>query len=315
MSSKLQGLVLTKSQAACLIAVRHGKDSKTKIAIDAKLDLRNAATALRMLTRLGLAQQGRTERWHTTGRGQTCRFKTVPDRARRNSDLPGPGVRRLLKLLDRPMRGHEIAEQLGLSRQRVHQLVVKLHAQGHVTFGNPDQPFWMVIRTGDKTPLLSRDEARVLSAVPRDYATTAVKIRLAVRMTETKVGQILERLTDSGFVEARTGLDGNQAYRLTATGLTHPQRGKAARNAQAPRLPVESDRVRTVLAAIDNAGSLRIKDARDALEIPHNSMNALMQYLKRKLLVQKTGSALDAPYCLTDKGYEVLAEITRRHAA
>ena len=84
------------------------------------------------------------------------------------------------------MRGHEIAEQLGLSRQRVHQLVVKLHAQGHVTFGNPDQPFWMVIRTGDNTPLLSRDEARVLSAVPRDYATTAVKIRLAVRMTETK---------------------------------------------------------------------------------------------------------------------------------
>ena len=105
MSSKVQGLVLTKSQAACLIAVRHGKDSKTKIAVDAKLDLRNAATALRVLTRLGLAQQGRTERWHTTGRGQTCRFKTVPDRARRNSDLPGPGVRRLLKLLDRPMRG------------------------------------------------------------------------------------------------------------------------------------------------------------------------------------------------------------------
>jgi Mn-dependent DtxR family transcriptional regulator len=97
--------------------------------------------------------------------------------------------------------------------------------------------------------------------------------------------------------------------------LTHPQRGKAARNAQAPRLPVESDRVRTVLTAIDNAGSLRIKDARDSLKIPHNSMNALMQYLKRKLLVQKTGSARDAPYCLTDKGYEVLEEITRRHAA
>jgi len=38
MSSKLQGLVLTKSQAACLIAVRHGKDSKTKIAIHAKLE-------------------------------------------------------------------------------------------------------------------------------------------------------------------------------------------------------------------------------------------------------------------------------------
>jgi hypothetical protein len=55
MTPKAQSLVLTKSQAACLIALRHGKDSKTGIARRAKLDLIKTATELRTLPRLGLA--------------------------------------------------------------------------------------------------------------------------------------------------------------------------------------------------------------------------------------------------------------------
>jgi hypothetical protein len=35
-----------------------------------------------------------------------------------------------------------------------------------------------VMRAGDKTCLLSRDEERVLSAIPQEYATDATKIRL-----------------------------------------------------------------------------------------------------------------------------------------
>jgi hypothetical protein len=44
-------------------------------------------------------------------------------------------------------------------------------------------------------------------------------------------------------------------------------------------------------------------------------MNALMQYLKRKHLVKKTGQEFNAPYSLTDEGHAALAEMTRRHAA
>src|SRR6266850_2349042 len=212
MTSRARKLVLTKSQAACLIALRRRKDSKTEIAIQAKLDLTKAANGLRALARLGLARQNQSKRWHTTTSGKACRFKIVPDRPRRNSGLPGPGALRLLQLLDRPMRGGEIAEKLGLSHQRVRQLVIKLHAQGRVSFGNPEKPFWIVMRAGDKTPLLSRDEERVLSAIPREYATNATKIRLATRMPENKVEQILERLIVSRFVEAFEGLQGNRVY-------------------------------------------------------------------------------------------------------
>ena len=171
------------------------------------------------------------------------------------------------------------------------------------------------MRAGKKTLLLSRDEERVVSAIPRGYATNATKIRLAARMPENKVGPILEGLITSRFVEALEGFKDDRLYRITGAGLNHPQRGQVSRQAQAPRPPVESDRVRKVLETILNSGALRIRDVMDELSIPRESINALMQYLKRKHLVIKIGQEFNAPYSLTDEGHAVLAEMTRRHAA
>jgi predicted transcriptional regulator len=315
MSLKARSLVLTKSQAGCLLALHRGKSSKSEIAIFAKLDLLQTAAALGVLMRLGLARQDRANAWHTTARGRTCRFEIVPDRPRRNSGVPGPGARRLLEALDRPMRGREIAEKLGVTYQRIHQLTIRLHAQGQVAFGDPDNPLWIVMRTGDKTPFLSGDEERVLSAIPPQYATNATKIRLAARMPENKVQQTLKRLIASRFVKASEGFPGNQLYRITASGLKHPQRDGSVHHAQAPRLPAESDRIRKVLSAILDAGALRIRDVTGILRMPHQSINALMQYLKQKHLVEKTGQEFNAPYSLTDEGRAVLAEMSLRHAA
>jgi Mn-dependent DtxR family transcriptional regulator len=315
MPLKARNLVLTKSQAACLVALQHRKGSKAEIAILAKLDLLKTAAALRVLMRLGLARQDRTKAWHTTARAKTCRFETVPDRPRQNSGVPGPGAQRLLEVLVRPMRGREIAEKLGVTHQRVHQLTIRLHAQGRVTFGYPENPSWIVMRVGDKTPFLSRDEERVLSAIPPGYATNAAKIRLAAHMPENKVQQTLERLIVGRFVEAHQGLQSDRLYRITAAGLKHHQRSQFARHAQAPHLPVGSDRIRKVLSTILDSGALRIKDVTDVLRVPHQSINALMQYLKRKHLVKKTGQEFSAPYALTDEGRAALAEMTRRHAA
>jgi hypothetical protein len=104
MNPRARSLILTESQAACLVALRLRKESKTEIAIQAKLDLKKAAMALDALKELGLARRGPMNSWHPTGRGRNCRFKTTPDRIRRGSALPGPGARRLLDVLDRPMQ-------------------------------------------------------------------------------------------------------------------------------------------------------------------------------------------------------------------
>jgi DNA-binding MarR family transcriptional regulator len=188
------------------------------------------------------------------------------------------------------MRGRDIADKLRVTYQRVHQLAIRLHAQGHVTFGDPENPLWMVMRAGDKTPLLSLDEERVLSAIPSEYATNAAKIRLAAHMSEDEAHKALERLIAGGFVEACEGFQGHRLYRITAAGLKHPQRDQAARRAQAPRLPADSERIRNVLSAISDSGTLRIKDVADAVGVAHQSINSLIQYLKRKQLVKKNRS-------------------------
>jgi predicted transcriptional regulator len=97
--------------------------------------------------------------------------------------------------------------------------------------------------------------------------------------------------------------------------LRHPQRDNFTRHAEAPRPPVQSDRVRNVLSAIREAGALRIRDVTNILRIEQQSINALMQYLKRKHLVEKTSQEFSAPYSLTNEGHAALAEMTRRQAA
>ena len=72
-----QNLVLTKSQAACLIPLRQHKDSKPEIAIQAKLDLTKTAAGLGALARIGLASQTQSKKWYTTTSGKACRFKVL----------------------------------------------------------------------------------------------------------------------------------------------------------------------------------------------------------------------------------------------
>jgi len=306
--------VLTRNQAACLGALRGRELLKSELAIETKLGLLTIARELQRLAHLGLARRDQGLKWHVTARGKTCHFKTVPNRPRRNSAMIGPGAKRLLDILDRPMRQSLIAEKLGVSEQRVHHLIIRLHALGLVRFADPTCPSWLVMRASDKTPLLSRDAERVLSVLPDDYATDVKKISGAARMSASKVMGILQELIDKSLANALRGLDGSPTYRITSAGQEHPQRIPDRNRARAPRLPVESDRVRVVLSTIRDCGSLRIRDATEQLGIPHQSLNALFQYLKRKRLIAKTDNDLHAPYSLTDDGRTALTEMIRRAA-
>ena len=69
-----------------------------------------------------------------------------------------------------------------------------------------------------------------------------------------------------------------------------------------------------VLSAIFSAGELRIIDVANKLNIPPISMNALMQYLKRRGLVNKKGLKLQTPYSLTSEGLAALREMEHREA-
>jgi len=330
--------VLTKSQADCLMVLRNPGFSVGRIAVAAKLDLRKAEAAVRKLTELGFAEQGDSRLWLVTTQGETCSFQTTPDRRERRGrppkpsaqlmlDLPdrpiggpayvrpGLSAQRLLDLLDRPMSGRALARELGFSRERVRQLLLRLHAQGRIAFADPDHPSWLIKRADDESPVLFRDETRVLSALPLERAADVAGLTRATKLARGEVDRILEKLIDGGWVEALGGLNGAQAFRIAAAGLEHPQYVHTKRRLPPPHLPVRSDRVRTVLQTIADAEALRIRDVKHLTKIPQKSINALMQYLKRKRLVAKAGDEFDAPYFLTEQGRATLAEMTLRLAA
>src|SRR6516225_444071 len=103
-------------------------------------------------------------------------------------------------------------------------------------------------------------------------------------MPERQVHKILERLIVRKFVEAFEGLHATEVFRITMAGLKHPQGAESTRCARAPRLPVESDRVRNVLSTISVSGKLRTRDIANILRLPPQSINALVQYRARSCL-------------------------------
>src|SRR3954466_8299214 len=224
----------------------------------------------------------------------------------------GPAGLRLLDLLHRPMRGHEIAGHLDVSPQRVRQLVVELMAIGRVRVGDPNRVTLIVARSEDRSVLLSYPEERILSSLPQTEETTASSVAGAVEVTRADVMKLLTLLGDKGLVR-ETGQSGRGVhYALTGSGAAHVQYRSEAKKARPVPLAVRSDRVRQVLSHLAEHGPARIRDLRDALAIPHNSANALMQYLKRIGLIRKTGDALTAPLDLTTQGLETQQAMVRR---
>src|SRR5208282_5149439 len=231
----------------CLMVLRNPGFSVGRIAVAAKLDLRKAEAAVRKLTELGFAEQGDSRLWLVTTQGETYSFQTTPDRRERRG---------------RPMSGRALARELGFSRERVRQLLLRLHAQGRIAFADPDHPSWLIKRADDESPVLFRDETRVLSALPLERAADVAGLTRATKLARGEVDRILEKLIDGGWVEALGGLNGAQAFRIAAAGLEHPQYVHTKRRLPPPHLPVRSDRVRTVLQTIADAEALRIRDVK-----------------------------------------------------
>ena len=76
-----------------------------------------------------------------------------------------------------------------------------------------------------------------------------------------------------------------------------------------------SGRIANVLAYLEEQRESRTVEVARALDIPPQSANALMQYLKRRGIVRVQSDAFRSPYALTNEGRELLAAMTRRAEA
>ena len=206
----------------------------------------------------------------------------------------------------------DLTQRLGITQQRLLQLVVRFHAEGRLKIGDPERPTYIIARNDDASHLLTRDEERLLSALPEEAATMATKLRAAISMPSERLSATISTLQDMGLLARSLSNRGLVLYQLTADGKGHFQRRPPLHFAEPAPLPVRSDRVRKVLSYMVEHGEVRIRDVGSDLGIARQSMNGLIQYLKGKGLIRKAGKGLHDPYELTSEGGATLSEMMRR---
>ena len=309
-------ILLSAPEAACLKALGSGAGRKAQIALRAHLNLRQTSRALERLAALQLAVGNNRHEWHLPLRGKRSDIRIVPAARKRGpkpstARAPGAGAARLLALLDRPRHGTELMAMRGVTRQRVHQLVVALSAFGLIRLADPDFPTFVIARNDDTSILLRSDQERLLSTFPEAEATTLSRIARVLQMPAAKLDRIAKSLCKMGLIK-KAGMETyGTLFRLTPTGAAHWQRSLTAPHADTPPLPFRSDRVRAVLSCLETHGPIRTRDIGRALGVGKATINALMQYLKRKDAVRPESDAHFAPYELTAGGREILAAMRR----
>ena len=303
------------------MGLRARRETIQEIALAARLNRPEAVAALEGLASMGLAGICNLKCWHATPLGKKCQFRILPemttedDASLPKAMRPSPAAQRLLDILERPMRGSQIAKALGVTPQAVRFMLEKMIAKGLVRLANPGNPMELVARSDDNFAFLPLDEVKVLAGIPDSGATDIKRLLMATKLDETRLMEILVGFIKSEILETEYGFSNEPNLRLTETGRAHPQRNTRKSRAAVPQLPVRSDRVHTVLVTIQKAGSMRILELRDQLHISQNSINALIQYLKRKQLVAKCNPDMFSPYELTGKGQELLLVWEQRQAA
>jgi DNA-binding MarR family transcriptional regulator len=313
---------LPSAEAACLQILRAGFGRPTVIALRCGRSVERIGRALAALSDLRLAKKGKDGVWGLTARGQTVPFSVlleVGTRGRKPSRtvVPGSSAARLLALLETPRHRADLPGLLGVTRERVRQLVVSQSAAGRIRGPGSGDPIFALALTDDPAVLLTYAQERVLSAFGEEKPTTLSRLAAVAHRSPAVMAQIADFLRDVGLIEkaGQAQATYGELWRLTPAGRSHWQRSPDVAEAEPPPLMYRSGRVANVLAYLAEQGESRTVKVARALDIPPQSTNALMQYLKRRGIVRVQSDAFRSPYVLTNEGRELLAAMTRRAEA
>jgi DNA-binding MarR family transcriptional regulator len=313
-------VALPPAEAACLQLLRTGVRRPTTIALCCGHGVERIGGALATLSDLRLAEKVDDGLWGLTLRGETMPYSVLAEgrtRGRKPSRgvVPGSTAARLLALLETPRHRADLPALLGVTRERVRQLVVSQSAAGRIRGAGSEDPIFALALTGDPVVLLTYAQERVLSAFAEEKPTTLSRLAKVAHRSPTVMAQIADFLCNVGLIEEAGRATYGVLWRLTPAGRSHWQRSPHVAKAEEPPLMFRSSRIANVLAYLAEQGKARTISVARALDIPPQSMNALMQSLKRRGIVRVRLDAFRSPYVLTDEGRELLAAMTRRAEA
>lgn len=217
-----------------------------------------------------------------------------------------PAEQRFLDALSQPSTILELASNLGVTRQRVHQLAERMLKKSLIKKSDRYAGNTVVARRDDSTVLLSNVQARALSALSVDTRSLTSSVGTVLELDEFESNLILLELKFLHLVNKVEHFSGRDAWMLTEKGRYHIQRLETGKKATLAPIGIKSERSINVLSLLSNQGPTRGKDISATLNLDKTSMNAFMQYLKRRGWIRKTGDAQLDPYELTDVGIQVL---------
>lgn len=307
-------------QKGLLDAIRPFAEAKKLAALRASLNLRRSGPASGAVVSSRDAGEISGNTSHLTLRSTTADSQAAPAPRRRGpkplpKSVPTPSESRLLELLDRPRRGRELAPLLGVTHERVRQMIATLLERDFMRSGDPESPTSIVARKHDPSLLLRLEQERLLNRFPEAEATTLSRIVNLGHSSRAQIAMIADSLLEAGLIEKAGVSSHGELYRLTPAGAGHWQRSARVIQADAPPpppLPVRSNRVRCVLSDLESHGPTRTRDIGLRLGIAQPSINALMQCLKRKRLVINQTDERWSPYVLTAEGRDTLSAMLRK---
>lgn len=316
---------LSESEAACLALVKDGLSELTRIAFAASLNFRQTRMALGYLLETGLVEQFGYHRWRATPTGYSCevvcdvpgRYKNAPTPRQRKQNFvlrPDASPQKLLLMLDTPKKGAVLYRELGITRQRLLQVVAILHSRGAIRIADYENPTFLIARIDDQSMLLTSIEERFLSAMPVGVEVSRPAIVRCVPMGAQIFTRVLGNLVEKGMVVEKRRAGAGSAYLLTDAGRRHPQRNVDAAKADCLPRELRSDRTFLVLSLIGDHAPMRAVEIAKELGLPKHSANALMQYFKRRGFIQKVGSDRLSGFALTPDGMLVL-ERRKQHVS
>ncbi|MGO4704244.1 hypothetical protein AB4072_00505 [Microvirga sp. 2MCAF38] len=232
----------------------------------------------------------------------------------------------LLELLSTPKAAPELREQLGVSRQRIEQILRKLIVQKLVirreVLGERGQHVYLRADVEDRetlltrSPLLSDARARLLSSLPPETICRGRDLSEVTRIAHS--GGLLDQLSAQGLIMTfKLGL--HRYAGLTPRGLNHPQYDEAARKALAADLVHDFGPTRTkFLQALSVLGEVYTRDVTYALppdifQGVQYSSGQMIQRLERSGLIEKgkRKAGKHGTYKLTAKGRFTVAVLNK----
>jgi hypothetical protein len=245
-----------------------------------------------------------------------------------NNMVDRPSYEKVLELLREPKSAIQLQEGLGVSRQRVDQIVKSLMRKGiaHRLEASGERGAYIYILSDPgpgalvltRNPKFHDSRVRLLSVLSPDVLARAYDVAVAAALPFAKIGEYIDQLAARGFVSAFK-LGRHKYVAITPRGVQHPQYDKSSPKVSSADIIADfgETRIRFIelLSVLRSAPTVDLTYAMPNGYFDDEAQKAgnIVQRLEKAGIIEKfdTSPGKQPNYCLAEMGKFVSSVIKR----